>query len=168
MFTILDFIIVGIILFSGIVSIFRGFVRELFSLVTWVIAAWIAWHFGHQLTLVLEPYIANRMVRLPVAYGGLFIMTMILGGLVNYLLGQLIDRSGLTGTDRTLGLLFGLLRGVLIIAVMLLVVRLTPAPHEVWWKESKLIPIFAPFENWLQSFLPHDQQSNYALRNDTP
>ena len=168
MLSILDFIILGIIAFSGIISIFRGFVREALSIITWILAFWVAWHFGQELSLLLTPYIRNAMLRYPAAFIGLFVLTMILGGLLNYLLAQLVDKSGLSGTDRVLGLLFGLLRGILIIGIMLLIMRLTPAPKQEWWTESRLVPVFMPLEAWLQSFLPKDQQSNYVMRTDAP
>jgi membrane protein required for colicin V production len=165
MFSVLDCVILGIIIFSGLISIFRGFVREILSITTWIISFW-AWHFSQSLAALLTPYLHNPMLRYPLAFIGLFIITMILGGLFNYLLGQLVDKTGLSGTDRTLGLLFGLLRGVLIIGIMLLVMRLTPAPKEFWWKESRLIPIFMPLEAWLQNFLPKDQQSNFVMKQE--
>jgi len=168
MLSMLDFIILGVIAFSAIVSIFRGFVRELMSIVTWVIAFAVAWHFGQSLVVLLTPYIHNPVLRYPIAFISLFVITMILGGLLNYLLGQLVDKTGLSGTDRVLGLLFGLLRGVLIVGVMLLVLRLTPAPQQAWWRNAQLLPIFMPVELWLQNFLPKDQQSNFLMRQDTP
>lgn len=164
MLSILDFIILGVVAFSGIVSIFRGFIREVLSIITWGVAFWVAWRFSQPLSLLLAPYLQNPLLRYPAAFIGLFVVTMILGGLLNYLFGQLVDKTGLTGTDRTLGLLFGLLRGVLIVAVMLLVMRLTPAPKEPWWTGSYLVPMFSPLENWLQGFLPKDQQSNFVMR----
>ena len=142
--------------------------REALSIITWILAFWVAWHFGQELSLLLTPYIRNAMLRYPAAFIGLFVLTMILGGLLNYLLAQLVDKSGLSGTDRVLGLLFGLLRGILIIGIMLLIMRLTPAPKQEWWTESRLVPVFMPLEAWLQSFLPKDQQSNYVMRTDAP
>jgi membrane protein required for colicin V production len=167
MLSILDFVILGIIIFSGIVSIFRGFIREVLSIITWIVAFWVAWHFSQALAAMLTPYIQNHMLRYPVAFIALFAMTMILGGLLNYLLGQLVDSTGLSSTDRTLGLLFGLLRGILIVGVMLLVMRLTPAPREPWWQDAHLVPVFMPLEAWLQNFLPKDQQSNFVMRQDS-
>lgn len=168
MLSILDFIILGIIAFSAIVSIFRGFVRELLSILTWVVAFWVAWHFGQALATIIAPYIHNQVLRYPIAFIALFVITMILGGLLNYLIGQLVDKTGLSGTDRVLGLLFGILRGVLIISVMLLVLRLTPAPQQSWWRQAQLLPIFMPIEMWLQNFLPKDQQSHFFIRQDNP
>jgi membrane protein required for colicin V production len=168
MLNILDFVILGLIAFSGIVSIFRGFVREILALITWAVAVWVAWHFGAVLCLILEPYVQSKVGRYLLAYGGLFVLTMIIGGLVNYLFSQLVDKSGLGATDRTLGLLFGLLRGILIISVMLLVMQLTPVIKEPWWHQSRLVPLFVPIEAWLKDLLPKEQRSNFEMRNDTP
>jgi membrane protein required for colicin V production len=166
MLSILDFIIIGVIAFSALVSIFRGFVRELLSIVTWVISFWVAWHFGQVLAALLAPYVHNQVLRYPVAFIALFVITMILGSLLNYLIGQLVDKTGLSGTDRVLGLLFGLLRGALIVGVMLLVLRLTPAPQQAWWHDARLLPVFMPIEVWLQDFLPKDQQPNFFIRKE--
>ena len=166
MLSVLDLIILGIIAFSAIISIFRGFIRETLSIITWIAAFAVAWHFSSALVIILNKWIHNPALRYPIAFISLFVITMILGGLVNYLLSQLVDKSGLSGTDRLLGLLFGLLRGVLIIGVLLLLMRLTPAPQEKWWKESQLVPIFMPIENWLQSFLPKDQQPHFVMRQE--
>lgn len=167
--TILDFIIIGIIAFSGIVSIFRGFVREILALITWALAIWIAWHFGPICFALLESMIHSTMGRYAVAYGGLFVITMILGALVNYLISQLVDKTGLGATDRSLGLVFGVARGVLIVSVMLLLmIRLTPASKEMWFQHSRLLPLFQPVENWLQGFLPKDQGGGFEMRKETP
>ncbi len=165
MLNIFDFIIIGLIAFSAVISIFRGFIRELLSIVTWVVAFWVAWHFSSELAVILSAYIHSKSLQYPVAFIGLFVITMILGGLVNYLLGQLVDKTGLSGTDRSLGLLFGLLRGVLIVGVLLMILKLTPATEESWWQQSRLIPPFMPLEQWLQGFLPKDQQSKFILNN---
>ena len=165
MLTVFDLIILGLIAFSAVISIFRGFVLELLSIVTWVVSFWVAWHFSQELSLLLTKYVHSASLRYPVAFMSLFVLTMILGALVNYLIAQLVDKTGLSGTDRTLGLLFGLIRGVLIIGVLLLILRLTPATEQGWWTHSKLVPAFMPLEQWLQDFLPKDQQSNFVMSN---
>lgn len=165
MLTYIDYILVGILLLSALVSILRGFVREIMAIVTWVAALWIAWHFYASLAVLLADTIHKPALRLPVAFVILFVVCMILGALVNFLCGQLVDRTGLSGTDRILGLGFGLLRGVLVVSVLLLVMRFTPLPEQSAWRESRLVPIFAPIERWLQDFIPKDMQSNFVMLN---
>lgn len=157
-----DYIILGIVLISVLVSLLRGFVREALSLVTWVAAFWVAFTFYDVLAAMITKDIHSESVRTAVAFGSLFLITLILGALVNYLIGQLVDRTGLTGTDRVLGMLFGFARGILLIAILLLLARLTPMPNEDWWKHSVLITEFKPIETWLHDFLPQSLSDKFV------
>lgn len=79
----------------------------------------------------------------------LFIATLIIGAIVNYVISQLVDKTGLSGTDRVLGACFGLLRGVLIVAALLFFVdTFTNFSQSDWWKNSKLIPHFGFIVEW--------------------
>ena len=165
MLTYIDYILLGVLVFSGVISILRGFVREIMAILTWIVALWVAWHFYSLLAALLTNYISKESLRAPAAFLILFVVTMILGGLVNFLIGQLVDKTGLSGTDRILGLAFGLLRGVLVIGILLMIVRFTPLTQMPVWRESRLVPAFMPVEKWLQDFLPKDMQSNFVMQN---
>lgn len=154
-----DIAIVGIILVSTIISLMRGFVREAVSLATWIIAVWIAIRFAPLLTDFLSNYIATPSVRTAVAFGGLFLVILIIGSLVNILFSQLVERTGLTGTDRLVGLIFGFARGVLLIGILILLGNFMELTKDPWWQASQLIPHFKPVADWLQSFIP--QQINH-------
>ena len=79
----------------------------------------------------------------------LFVLTLIVGGIVNYVISQLVDKTGLTGTDRVLGAAFGLIRGALIVAAILFFLdTFTNFEQTDWWKESKLIPHFGFIIEW--------------------
>jgi membrane protein required for colicin V production len=108
------------------------------------------------LAVVLEPWIASPSIRLGAAFAVLLILTLVVGGLVNYLLGQLVDRTGLSGTDRVIGMLFGAVRGVLLVVIVVLLAGLTPLPSEPWWQQSSMIAHFQELAAWLQSLLPPD------------
>ena len=84
------------------------------------------------------------------------IATLTVGGLVNYLIVQLVERTGMSGTDRLIGVFFGLARGALLVAILVLLAGLTPFPDEPWWQSSRLIPHFQQLALWLQSLLPND------------
>ncbi len=90
-------------------------------------------------------------------------MTLIACAIINYFITQLVDKTGLSGTDRMLGIVFGIARGVLLVAALLLVAHLTPMPQEDWWKESFLIPHFEPLEIWLNGFLPQTVSQHFQL-----
>lgn len=154
MFNWADIIIVGIVGLSVVISLVRGFVREALSLVTWVAAFWIAFTFADVLASLLINTIHTASLRTMVSFGALFLATLLLGALINYLIAQLVDSTGLSGTDRLLGVIFGLARGVLLVTVLIMMSRLTPLPDQAWWKTSLLIPQFHAIEIWLHSLLP--------------
>ncbi|MFZ7174203.1 CvpA family protein [[Pasteurella] aerogenes] len=144
----IDLIIIGIIAFSVIVSLLRGFVREVMSLASWVVAFLVANNF--------YPYLANYLTQIQSEYlrdgaaiAILFVATLIIGAIVNYVISQLVDKTGLSGTDRVLGACFGLLRGMLIVAALLFFVdTFTNFSQSDWWKNSKLIPHFGFIVEW--------------------
>ena len=159
----IDYIIIGIIVFSIIVSLLRGFVREVMSLASWIVAFFIASHFYVYLAGLLTS-IESLYIRNGVAIAILFIASLIVGAIVNYVLGQLVDRTGLSGTDRVLGACFGLLRGVLIVAAILFFLDTFTASNQTdWWKESKLIPHFRFVVDWFFQQI----QANSSFLNST-
>jgi len=167
MFTWADYAIIAILGLSILISLIRGFVREALSLVTWVAAFWVAFTFYGILADLLTQQIHSPTTRMAVAFAGLFIATLILGALINYLIGQLVDKTGLSGTDRMLGLIFGFARGALLITVLLMLARLTPMPEEPWWQKSMLIPKFSPMEAWLKDYLPQSMSEQLTPSKDT-
>lgn len=150
----IDFVIIGIIIVSSLISLMRGFAREAISLATWIVAALVALRFGNLLAERLTPYIHSPSVRMAAAFIGLFLVVIIIGGLINFLFSQLVEKTGLSGTDRLLGLIFGIGRGILLIGVLILLAGMMNFNQEAWWKSSQLIPHFQPIANWLQSFVP--------------
>lgn len=158
-----DYVIIGMIVFSVLVSTMRGFVREALSLVAWIVSFWVAVTFYHPLADQLKPYISNASIQTGAAFLILLVGTLILGAIVNFVLSQFIEKTGLTGTDRMIGVIFGFARGVLLIAVLLLFGRLTPMPQDTWWQTSVLIPRFTPIEVWLRTLLPDSVNSHFVL-----
>ncbi len=144
-----DMGIVGIIAVSALISLIRGFVKEAMSLVIWVIAFAVAMNFKEPLAEHLVSFIGLASIRQLVAWGGLFVGTLLLGSMVNFLLGKLVSSTGLSGTDRTLGLVFGVFRGLLIVlALVIILPQAVPVDQDPWWMESSLIPILQGFETW--------------------
>lgn len=148
-----DAVIVGIIVFSLMVSLWRGFISDVLSLAGWVAAFFIASkfypHLGAVLSSLESPYLQNEYIRNGVAAAILFIAVLIISGIINALLSQLADKTGLTGTDRVLGAAFGVLRGVFIVAGLLFFLgRFTSFEQSELWKESQLIPHFDFIVSW--------------------
>jgi membrane protein required for colicin V production len=151
----IDYLIMGIVGLSSVISLVRGFVKEAFSLCTWFCAFFISRFYYQDIAAYLENFDAfsaafsEQLVKNGVAIALLFISTLILGALLNYILGQLVDKTGLSGTDRLLGVCFGIARGVLVVCVLLLFLQLfTSFPETVWWQGSPLIAELKPLIKW--------------------
>jgi membrane protein required for colicin V production len=138
-----------IIAISGLISLVRGFVKEAMSLVIWVAAFVIAMTFSEAALALLVNFIDLASLRQLAAWGGLFVGTLLVGAMVNFLLGKLVTSTGLGGTDRTLGLVFGVFRGLLVVlALVIALPKAIPVEQDPWWQESTLIPVFQTFEGW--------------------
>ncbi|WP_317929023.1 CvpA family protein [Halioxenophilus sp. WMMB6] len=143
-----DISILAILLLSGLISLWRGFIKEALSLAVWLLAIVISLTFREPMASLLVDFITTPSLRVAVAFAILFVMTLLIGGVVNHLLAHLVAITGLTGTDRFLGFLFGLARGVLVVlALVLLVPHVLPINQDTWWRESVLIPQFLKLES---------------------
>lgn len=151
-----DYIIIGIIALSALISLVRGFMREALSLAAWVLAFWVSWTFFRELAVYLESSITVPSVRFGVSFILLMIVTLVIGGLVNYLVRQLVEKTGLTGTDRMIGMFFGAARGALLVGIAVLLAGLTAMPADPWWHQSVLTSYFQDLAIWLRGLLPPD------------
>ena len=144
-----DWVILAIVAISSLISLKRGFVKEALSLANWIVAFFVAMMFAEPFASILSPYISTPSIRDMVAFAALFAATLIVGAMLNNLVGELVRITGLSGTDRAIGMVFGLLRGfVIVMAILLLVPLLVPINEDVWWKKSMLIPQFLELEDW--------------------
>ncbi len=157
-----DFAILAVIGISTLVSLIRGFVKEAVSLIIWIGAFFIASTFYGDLAVYFSN-ISDQFIRNAAAITVLFVSTLIIGALVNYIIGQLVTKTGLSGTDRVLGLAFGALRGALIVsAILFLLDAFTPAPETTWWANSLLIPEFKVIVVWFFEYLK--QSSSFLIQ----
>jgi membrane protein required for colicin V production len=138
----IDIAIVGLILVSVLVGLARGLVREVLSLAIWACALLVAWLYHPRLLVLFESWTESGSVRLAASFAILVFIVLIIGTLVGHVLTTLVEKTGLTGTDRLLGGLFGALRGGLLIAMSVFLAALTPLPEDAWWKESAFIGRF--------------------------
>ena len=149
-----DYTIIGVIALSVIISLMRGLVREVMALVVWIAAFTVAFLFTGDLEGLLSAAVELPTARLAIAFGLLFLVTLISGGLLNYLLGQMIEKTGLTGTDRFFGIFFGLARATVLLTAMVMLAGFTPMPRDSWWQKSTMLPFFESLALYANGFLP--------------
>ena len=144
-----DWTIIAILAVSSLIGLTRGLVKEALSLLCWAAAFVVALTFKDPLAKLLVDAIATPSIREMAAFGALFVATLIVGAMVNYLIGELVKMTGLSGTDRLLGTIFGLIRGaVVVMALVILLPAIVPVNEDAWWRQSILIPHFLEMESW--------------------
>jgi membrane protein required for colicin V production len=149
-----DYAILSIIGVSVVTGLFRGVVKEIMALAIWVIALWAASRYSSFLAAYLKPYIQQTEIRAIVGFISLTLLILIAGGLINTAMSFVIVRSGLSSTDRLLGMVFGWGRGVIIIALMIVVAQMSGFSDKDYVKNSKFYPQFQPVVNWMARFVP--------------
>jgi membrane protein required for colicin V production len=146
-----DYTIIGIVVVSAGFGMMRGFVKEAFSLAGWVLAFWVALSFSDALVRTfMGAWGIAPTLKIVVSFTLLFAVTMALSTLVNYLVGQVVDKAGLSGTDRAVGVLFGVARGGIIVAVLVLMLGMTSWGQTAWWREAVTIRPIAQFAVWMR------------------
>ncbi|MGB5539692.1 MAG: CvpA family protein [Gammaproteobacteria bacterium] len=156
----IDIVILALVVLSAILSLFRGFVKEALALATWLIALWVAMSFYEPFATWLSQWITLASAQKITAFALLFVCVLLLGAVVNYLASKLVSRTGLTSTDKMLGIVFGIARGGVIVAILVLLAGLTPFPQDSWWQDSQFLSYFEEFALWMRSFLPEEIASN--------
>ena len=158
-----DLFIIVVVVLSALISLIRGFVKESISLVTWVVAGVVALRYYAPMADLLEPYISSVTLRQWVGGGILFLLTLIVGAVVNFIVSQLVSKTGLSGTDKALGVVFGAARGMLIVVMLVLLASLTPMPEADWWKDSTLIDFFQQLAEWVRGVIPADAVDKFSF-----
>lgn len=151
-----DYVIIGIIALSAIIGLARGLIREVIALAVWIMAALVAWMFYVPVADQLTPWIETPSVRLAAAVLILVFGVLIVGAIVAHVLSVLVDKTGLTGTDRLLGVVFGAGRGAVLVALLVFLAQLTPMAEDPWWSQSRLLPKFQLLADLMLDMIPPD------------
>lgn len=149
-----DIVIAVVVVISVAVGLFRGFIKEAFSVATLLIAAWAAMNFGADAGRLGEQWISSD--GLQVWFGRILVFVAILavGGLLGWAVARLVRISALNGTDRALGGLFGFCRGALLIGVFIIGGQLASFDRDAWWQDSRLIPYGTVVADWIRVMAP--------------
>lgn len=151
-----DVAILAVVGISFLIGLVRGFVRETLSLITWAVALWAAFTFADRFTQHFDQFLNDPTLRLIASFIVVFVITLVLFSLVGFLISSVFESTGLTGIDRSLGGVFGILRGVIIVAVLIILARFTGFPDEPWWQESVLIDHFKPLVVFINDLIPNN------------
>jgi membrane protein required for colicin V production len=146
-----DLVILAVVLVSAVAGLVRGFLREVCSLITWILAVWLAWHFGPA----LEPWMGGVLRQAPYGlWAGraiVFLAVLITGGIVGALVAHFVRLSLFSGTDRFLGFLMGVARGIVAMAVLVILGQSAQLHTEDWWQKSRLVKQLDPVAAVLRS-----------------
>lgn len=152
--TIFDYLVLFVLIASVVISTLRGLVKEILSLLGWIVAFVVANAFGAQLAPLLPDVIPGATARLIVAFIALFLGVRILMGLLSLAIGALVDATGLSLADRGLGGLFGLARGIVIVLAAVILCGMTAIPQQDFWRHALLSPIAETGARTVKPFLP--------------
>lgn len=154
--TLFDYLVLSVLLCSIVISTLRGLVKEILSLISWVVSLVVANAYGESLAKLLPEMIPGTLTRLIVAFVALFIGVRILMVLLTMAVESLVKAGGLTVADRGLGGLFGLGRGMIIVLTAVLLCGMTAIPRQPFWKDALLSPLAETAARTMKPFLPGD------------
>ena len=143
-----DWVIIALLVISTLMSLRRGFFKEALSLGTWIAAFVVARQFHSPMDQLLETQIVDSLMRSIAAFAALFVGTLLVGAALGFFLSALIDATGLSSTDRILGMVFGFARGALIVTVVIGLLNLTPLVNDSWYTTASLVPHFETVAQW--------------------
>lgn len=160
-----DIVFLVIIVLSCMMGVFRGLIKEAFSLITWIGAILIGTWFHGALGDLMSGMIENDTIRNISAFAILFVLAIFIGTIISNLLQTLMQKIGLGTVDRALGALFGLLRGLVIVVLILLVIRQFDFTSS-WYEGSFSVPYLMELVDYLEQFFSESEAMNEIIRNN--
>ncbi|MGD9604265.1 MAG: CvpA family protein [Gammaproteobacteria bacterium] len=163
-----DTFILAVIGVSALLSLFRGLVREVLSLLAWVVAGGAAYRFAGPASAHLAGFVEVPSLRMGIAFIAILLGVLLVFGVLNYLVGKLLESTGLGATDRLLGIVFGVARGVAIVTVIVMLAGLGPFPRDPWWHESRFLPRFEGLARLAIAQLPPEFARHFEYDRPRP
>jgi membrane protein required for colicin V production len=164
--TLLDIGLLVVMLISGILAMVRGFMREILSIAAWLIAPIVTLYFYARLEAVVRDYVDNELLAKGIAIGGLFLVTLLVVSLFTVKISDLVLDSRVGALDRSLGFIFGLARGLVIMVVAFLFFSwLVPSKSQPdWVTNARSRVVLVATGDWLLSMLPDDPETAILKR----
>ncbi len=156
--TIFDYVFLLILIVSVVISVVRGLVREVLSLLSWIGAFLVAKFGSPMVSGWLSGMIDHPKIRLAFSFVLVMVASVMLFSFLSLQVVKVVKMTGLSGTDRALGAFFGLARGVLVAVVLVLVASLTPLPRESYWRNAFFRYPLETMASWMQPRLPDTVQ----------
>ncbi len=168
--TLLDIIVLSVMLISGILAMVRGFLREVFSILSWVVAAGVTVYFYKSALPVVKQYISQDSAALAVTVALLFLGTLLIASIITARISDLVLDSRIGALDRTLGFAFGLARGLLLMVIALLFFNwlVPPEKQPPWVANAKSLPAVTKAGEWLKAQLPDDPENTILSKLKKP
>ncbi len=160
-----DVVLLIVILLSAVMGLFRGLVKEVLSLAAWLLAFFLAMYLSPRLAENYAGTFGGFTVARVVLFVVIFVVTLIAASMLQWMLGKFLESTGLSGTDRFLGFLFGSARGVMVCIVVLIALR-GFAENAQWWQDSGLIPEFMAFEQDVLSLMGYAKDAVVDLNQE--
>ncbi|WP_133646667.1 CvpA family protein [Paraburkholderia flava] len=155
MFTAFDYAVMAVIGLSALRGTWRGFLSEIFGLIGWVAAFFIACRFvGYVVPWIPATWPGGALTQWLIAFAAIVVGVVLVAGVLNALLSRIVQASGLSGVDRSLGLLFGLVRGVVLVLLLVALSGLTELPQQEFWRNALLRPYAEQGVRELRPLLP--------------
>lgn len=151
---IIDILIAVAMLISVIVGFVRGFIKEAISIAALLLAIWAALYFGPSVGTVADSWLGSAEMQMWFGRILVFAVIVSIGGLLSWGLSKLVRLSILSGMDRFLGSVFGICRGILLIAVFIVGGQFAGFDNDEWWMDSTLIPHLEVVADWIKVMAP--------------
>jgi membrane protein required for colicin V production len=145
-----DYVVIAAILISAVVGAVRGFLREAIALGAWIVALFLAWHFSELLGPHLGGLMSDSHVQPWAARVIIVVLVLLFGAALGAILGHYVRLSIFSGMDRFLGLVFGVVRGFVLLGVFVILGQLLQVQDGRWWRQSLLIPYGESIANGLR------------------
>lgn len=149
----IDYLILAILLLSLFLGYFRGFIGEAISLISWLGGLWLAWHYAH----LVEPHLGGLIAEPPLstwaARAMLLVAVLVTGWIISGIVSYFATQSGISlMLDRLLGILFGTIRGMVLVAIIVMLGKQVQLDRTGWWQDSRFMPIADEVSGWVKGF----------------